>query len=53
MEVEQPQDNIDYGLYSRQLYVIGREAQKRMMTSNVLLCGVKGLGVEIGITILL
>ncbi|CAE6524080.1 unnamed protein product, partial [Rhizoctonia solani] len=34
---------IDEGLYSRQLY----EEMKRMATSNVLIVGVKGLGVEI------
>ncbi|KAK7060226.1 E1 ubiquitin-activating protein [Paramarasmius palmivorus] len=38
---------IDEGLYSRQLYVLGHEAMKRMATSNVLIVGVQGLGVEI------
>jgi ubiquitin-activating enzyme E1 len=40
---------IDEGLYSRQLYVMGREGQARMATSNVLICGLNGLGVEIGL----
>lgn len=39
---------IDESLYSRQLYVLGHEAMKRMGCSNVLIAGLKGLGVEIG-----
>ena len=39
--------DIDESLYSRQLYVLGHEAMKRMVTSNVLVVGLKGLGVEI------
>lgn len=38
---------IDESLYSRQLYVLGHEAMKRMSASNVLIAGMKGLGVEI------
>ncbi|KAG6833805.1 hypothetical protein H0H87_011739 [Tephrocybe sp. NHM501043] len=38
---------IDEGLYSRQLYVLGHEAMKRMAASNVLIVGLQGLGVEI------
>ncbi|XP_069738900.1 ubiquitin-like modifier-activating enzyme 1 [Phaenicophaeus curvirostris] len=38
---------IDEGLYSRQLYVLGHEAMKRMQTSNVLVSGLRGLGVEV------
>lgn len=38
---------IDESLYSRQLYVLGHEAMKRMSASNVLVCGLRGLGVEI------
>ncbi|EMR08775.1 hypothetical protein PNEG_02945 [Pneumocystis murina B123] len=38
---------IDEGLYSRQLYVLGHEAMKRMSISNVLIVGLKGLGCEI------
>ncbi|KAK4687153.1 ubiquitin-activating enzyme E1, partial [Tremellales sp. Uapishka_1] len=44
---EVPGDSIDEGLYSRQLYVLGAEAMKKMATSNVLIVGMKGLGVEI------
>ncbi|UZJ54373.1 hypothetical protein CBS101457_003693 [Exobasidium rhododendri] len=40
-------DHIDEGLYSRQLYVLGHDAMKRMAVSNVLIVGMKGLGVEI------
>lgn len=39
---------VDEKLYSRQLYVMGHEAQRRMMASTVLLIGCSGLGVEIG-----
>jgi len=38
---------IDESLYSRQLYVLGHEAMKRMGASNVLVVGLRGLGVEI------
>lgn len=40
-------NEIDEGLYSRQLYVLGHEAMKRMGASNILIAGMKGLGVEI------
>ena len=39
---------IDESLYSRQLYVLGHEAMKRMGNSHVLIAGMRGLGVEIG-----
>lgn len=38
---------IDESLYSRQLYVLGREAMTRMAASNILIVGMRGLGVEI------
>ncbi|QKF94300.1 ubiquitin activating enzyme [Fadolivirus algeromassiliense] len=38
---------IDFNLYSRQLYAIGVEAMKKMVTSSVLISGMNGLGVEI------
>ncbi|GLB33533.1 putative ubiquitin activating enzyme [Lyophyllum shimeji] len=44
---------IDEGLYSRQLYVLGHEAMKRMAASNVLIVGMQGLGVEIAKNIVL
>ncbi|RGP74256.1 ubiquitin-activating enzyme e1 [Fusarium longipes] len=50
MQVDQSvvgNNEIDESLYSRQLYVLGHEAMKRMGASNVLIVGLKGLGVEI------
>ncbi|KAI0638099.1 ubiquitin activating enzyme [Trametes polyzona] len=44
---------IDEGLYSRQLYVLGHEAMKRMAASNVLIVGLKGLGAEIAKNVVL
>ncbi|XP_069500261.1 ubiquitin-like modifier-activating enzyme 7 [Ambystoma mexicanum] len=44
---------IDEGLYSRQLYVLGHEAMKRMKTTDVLISGMKGLGVEIAKNVIL
>ncbi|PIK48010.1 putative ubiquitin-like modifier-activating enzyme 1 [Apostichopus japonicus] len=44
---------IDEGLYSRQLYVLGHEAMKRMGLSNVLISGMKGLGIEIAKNVVL
>jgi ubiquitin-activating enzyme E1 len=38
---------VDEKLYSRQLYVMGHEAQRRMMSSKVLLIGMSGLGAEV------
>lgn len=40
-------DTVDEKLYSRQLYVMGHEAQRRMMASKAMLVGCSGLGVEI------
>ncbi len=44
---------IDESLYSRQLYVMGHEAQKKMGVSKVLLIGLNGLGVEIAKNVIL
>lgn len=44
---------IDEGLYSRQLYVLGKEAMLRMARSDVLISGMRGLGVEIAKNIIL
>jgi ubiquitin-activating enzyme E1 len=46
-------DNIDEGLYSRQLYVLGHEAMKKMAKSSVLVIGCDGLGVEIAKNVIL
>lgn len=49
-----PKDSsIDEGLYSRQLYVLGHDAMKRMGQSDVLLVGLKGLGIEIAKNVVL
>jgi ubiquitin-activating enzyme E1 len=55
MEVDNPgkaihivkNGEIDESLYSRQLYVLGHEAMRRMGSSNVLIVGLRGLGAEI------
>ncbi|XP_077517867.1 ubiquitin-like modifier-activating enzyme 1 [Amblyomma americanum] len=47
------QPEIDESLYSRQLYVLGRDAMVRMAQSDVLVCGMGGLGVEIAKNIIL
>jgi len=44
---------IDENLYSRQIYVLGKEGMKNMVKSDVLLCGLGGLGVEIAKNIVL
>ncbi|KAJ8257910.1 hypothetical protein GJAV_G00191040 [Gymnothorax javanicus] len=45
--------DIDEGLYSRQLYVLGHEAMHRLKTADVLIAGMRGLGVEIAKNIIL
>lgn len=45
MQIDSP--TIDESLYSRQLYVLGKEAMLKMQNANVLVIGLKGLGVEI------
>lgn len=44
---------IDESLYSRQLYVLGHEAMKKMAVSDVLISGLGGLGVEIAKNVIL
>lgn len=44
---------IDEGLYSRQLYVLGHDAMRRMAASDVLISGLGGLGVEIAKNVIL
>ena len=46
-QLKQANGEIDESLYSRQLYVLGHEAMKRMGSSNILVVGLRGLGVEI------
>ena len=45
--------DIDESLYSRQLYVLGHEAMRRMASSNILISGMNGLGVEIAKNVIL
>ncbi|KAL0978741.1 hypothetical protein UPYG_G00174550 [Umbra pygmaea] len=45
--------DIDEGFYSRQLYVLGHEAMRRMGTADVLIAGMRGLGVEIAKNVIL
>lgn len=47
------EEKIDEGLYSRQLYVLGHEAMKKMSHASVLISGMKGLGVEIAKNVVL
>ncbi|KAK2862011.1 hypothetical protein Q5P01_001544 [Channa striata] len=44
---------IDEGFYSRQLYVLGHEAMHRLGSANVLIAGMRGLGVEIAKNVIL
>ncbi len=39
---------LDEDLHSRQLAVYGRESMRRMAAAQVLVLGLKGLGVEVG-----
>lgn len=47
------QTEIDESLYSRQLYVLGHDAMRRMAASDVLISGLGGLGVEIAKNVIL
>ncbi|OQV16884.1 Ubiquitin-like modifier-activating enzyme 6 [Hypsibius exemplaris] len=49
----QPSVEIDDSLYSRQRYVLGDEAMKRMHKASVLILGLGGLGVEIAKNLIL
>lgn len=46
-------NQLDEDLYSRQLYVLGRDAMQKMSQSHVLICGLGGLGVEIAKNVIL
>ncbi|KAF9580912.1 SPS-sensor component ptr3 [Lunasporangiospora selenospora] len=52
MDIEK-ENTIDESLYSRQLYVLGHEAMKKMGASNILIVGLKGLGIEIAKNVVL
>eukprot|EP00917_Polyrhabdina_sp_WS-2016_P010996 GHVP01024131.1.p1 GENE.GHVP01024131.1~~GHVP01024131.1.p1 ORF type:complete len:990 (+),score=174.53 GHVP01024131.1:3-2972(+) len=40
-------DEMDYGLYSRQIYALGGDVMRKMKDASVLVVGLDGLGVEI------
>lgn len=44
---------IDESLYSRQLYVLGHDAMKKMAKASVLVSGMRGLGVEVAKNVIL
>ncbi|KAH9257809.1 hypothetical protein BASA81_003827 [Batrachochytrium salamandrivorans] len=44
---------LDEDLYSRQLYVLGRDAQRKLGAAHVLICGMNGLGAEIAKNVIL
>jgi ubiquitin-activating enzyme E1 len=46
-------ETVDEGLYSRQLYVMGFEAQRRLGAADVLIFGMNGLGAETAKNIIL
>ncbi|KAF8205880.1 hypothetical protein K438DRAFT_1905187 [Mycena galopus ATCC 62051] len=52
-KIQLKESMIDEALYSRQLYVLGYEAMKKMASSNVLIVGIDGLGAEIAKDIIL
>ncbi|KAL1469913.1 hypothetical protein MTO96_040779 [Rhipicephalus appendiculatus] len=52
-KLAQKPPDIDENFYSRQLYVLGRDAMVRMAQSDVLVSGMGGLGVEIAKNIIL
>ncbi|KAH8025949.1 hypothetical protein HPB51_014282 [Rhipicephalus microplus] len=52
-KVTQKPPEIDENFYSRQIYVLGRDAMMRLAQSDVLISGVGGLGVEIAKNVVL
>ncbi|XP_019352556.1 ubiquitin-like modifier-activating enzyme 7 isoform X1 [Alligator mississippiensis] len=53
MQAQESPAEIDESLYSRQLYVLGHEAMRRLASTSVLVSGMKGLGVEIAKNVIL
>lgn len=45
--------DIDESLYSRQIYVLGVEAMRKMQNSDILISGLGGVGVEIAKNVIL
>lgn len=50
---DQMSAEIDDSLYSRQLYVLGHDAMRQMASSDILISGLKGLGVEVAKNVIL
>ena len=53
MDGVEPTGKVDEALYSRQLYVLGREGQAKMSGATVLICGLNGLGAEVAKNVIL
>lgn len=53
LKVDLKTGEIDESLYSRQLYVLGVEAMRKMQSSDILISGLGGVGVEIAKNIIL
>lgn len=51
--MKQPSPHIFYKLFSSSRYVLGADAMRKMGASNILICGMKGLGVEIAKNVIL
>lgn len=47
-KIENKGEEIDVGLYSRQIYVLSLEVLIKLSKMDVLVCGLSGLGVEVG-----
>jgi ubiquitin-activating enzyme E1 len=53
MDVVNDNQGIDEALYSRQLYVMGHDAMRKMNASRVLIVGLSGTGVELAKNVIL
>lgn len=53
LKSELKNEDIDESLYSRQLYVLGVDAMRKMQNSDVLISGLGGVGVEIAKNVIL
>ncbi|KAI9137809.1 hypothetical protein BKA69DRAFT_1127905 [Paraphysoderma sedebokerense] len=53
MDTDNSYAHIDEEFYSHQLYIMGHEAMKKVTSSNVLILGLKGLGIEIAKNVVL
>lgn len=53
LKSDKSNEDIDEGLYSRQLYVLGHDAMRKMQASDILISGLGGVGVEIAKNIIL